>query len=356
MMDRNRAVSCLTVFSPGARWVRRIGLVSFLAFQLWGCGGKNSSPERANFSDYFPMTKGTYRTYRVTAPSPLAVAPATEVTQTVTQVLTSGASYNGLASVRTCRSPLSWSDDVASGNRIIRAATLDDYFPLLQPEPVPNPFVNPGTPGPQPFGPFLLGIDNWEAGQTLSSTVPFSLRSNLPPLEIPLTLTFRDLETITIAGAVFRDSMKVDLSVIVNDPAFAFSFARTDWFARGLGRVKSILYNGPVLPGEPAQQVAETWELTDHGTLSSLSPSPQLLNISPAEGPFEGGTEFTLTGKFFSDGAQVTVGTRLATSVTVVSPTEMKAVTPTGPIGPADVTVVNEDCQVSLLEDEFTFQ
>ncbi len=39
------------------------------------------------------------------------------------------------------------------------------------------------------------------------------------------------------------------------------------------------------------------------------------------------------------------------------SPTVIKAVAPIASFsGPVDVTVVNADCQVSVLEDAFTFQ
>jgi len=148
--------------------------------------------------------------------------------------------------------------------------------------------------------------------------------------------------------------MKVDSSFVVNDASIAFSSAKTDWYALGLGMVKSIHYGGVVLPGELPHEIVETWDLTGHGTLSS--PPPQLLSISPSAGPVAGGTEVTLTGNFFSFGAQVTIWQLAVTSVTVESPTVIKAVTPPGFSATLDVTVVNADCQVSILEDAFTFQ
>jgi hypothetical protein len=148
--------------------------------------------------------------------------------------------------------------------------------------------------------------------------------------------------------------MKVDSSFVLTDPDLAFSSAKTDWYALGLGMVKSIHYGGAVLPGELPHEIVETWELTDHGTLSP--PPPQLLSISPSAGPVAGGTEVTLTGNFFSSGAQVTIWQFAARSVTVVSPTEIKAVTPPGFSATLDVTVVNADCQVSIKENAFTFQ
>jgi hypothetical protein len=111
-------------------------------------------------------------------------------------------------------------------------------------------------------------------------------------------------------------------------------------------------------------ELRETLELTDYGTLSS--PPPQLLTVSPTGSPVDQATEITLTGTFFSPGAQVSFGPWPAASVTVESPTVIKAVTPTQsrpgvpgsvpPVGTFDVTVTNADCQVSLMEDAFTFQ
>ena len=342
-MDCDSARPWLTACRFAARLVRRIGFVSFLAFQLWGCGGGNSSPEQANFSDYYPMTKGIYRAYRFTGPQPdpLGRVGIVMVTGKRTEVLTAGATYNGVASVRTCQEPTFWGDDVASGGSILRMASmLGGLFPI---------------------GTMTLGIDGWKVGQTLSSSLTTSLRSNTPPAPTTATVTFQGLEAITVEAGTFRDSMKIDFSLRIDDPSLSFSLTKTQWYARGVGLVKSI---GPGGSGD-FLRFSETLEMTDYGTLSS--PPPQLLSISPSVGPFsvdrfEEGTEVMLTGNFFSSGAQVTFGVLWpATPVTVESPTVIKAVTPfikrgsIGP-GPVDVTVVNADCQVSIKEDAFTFQ
>jgi len=147
--------------------------------------------------------------------------------------------------------------------------------------------------------------------------------------------------------------MKIDFSLTVDDPNLPFlSVSKTEWYAHGVGLVKSI---GEVF------EFRETLELTDYGTLSS--PPPQLLAISPTGSAVDQATEVTLTGDDFSSGAQVTFGPWPAASVTVESPNVIKAVTPTQSIyssvpvaATVDVTVTNADCQVSLLEDAFTFQ
>jgi hypothetical protein len=148
--------------------------------------------------------------------------------------------------------------------------------------------------------------------------------------------------------------MKVDSSFVLTDPDLAFSSAKTDWYALGLGMVKSIHYGGAVLPGELPHEIVETWELTDHGTLSP--PPPQLLSISPSAGPVAGGTEVTLTGNFFSLWG---AGHDLAVCSQVChrrEPNRNQSSHSTRLQRHARCHGRNADCQVSIKEDAFTFQ
>ncbi len=81
-------------------------------------------------------------------------------------------------------------------------------------------------------------------------------------------------------------------------------------------------------------------------TITIPPPSPQ--SVSPASGPASGGTSVTITGKYFQSGATVYFGGAPATSVVVVSPTQITAVTPAyqGPVvGNVTITVRNSDGQ-----------
>ncbi len=81
-------------------------------------------------------------------------------------------------------------------------------------------------------------------------------------------------------------------------------------------------------------------------TITVPPPSPQ--SVSPASGPASGGTSVTITGKYFQSGATVYFGGAPATSVVVVSPTQITAVTPAyqGPVvGNVTITVRNPDGQ-----------
>jgi hypothetical protein len=67
---------------------------------------------------------------------------------------------------------------------------------------------------------------------------------------------------------------------------------------------------------------------------------PAITAVSPASGPIAGGTTVTLTGTGFAGGDTVRFGATAATSVTIVSATQITCVTPGSTVfGPADVRV-----------------
>jgi len=69
--------------------------------------------------------------------------------------------------------------------------------------------------------------------------------------------------------------------------------------------------------------------------------APQLGSLSPSSGVAAGGTSVTLTGTGFTGTTSVKVGSTSATSFTVVSDTQITAVTPAGTAGSVQVTVVS---------------
>ena len=79
------------------------------------------------------------------------------------------------------------------------------------------------------------------------------------------------------------------------------------------------------------------------GGYTYVGPSPVVSTVSPGTGPQAGGTSITITGSNFFPGATVTVGGSAATSVVVVSPTQITCTTPAGAAGPATIVVTNLD-------------
>ncbi len=81
---------------------------------------------------------------------------------------------------------------------------------------------------------------------------------------------------------------------------------------------------------------------------ASGSPTVTVTNVSPSSGPIAGGTAVTITGTDFLSGATVSFGGNAATSVVVVSSTEITCVTPAGSAGYVTVSVTDSDGTGSL--------
>jgi hypothetical protein len=90
-----------------------------------------------------------------------------------------------------------------------------------------------------------------------------------------------------------------------------------------------------------------------------LHPAPSVTQISPTLGSTSGGTPVTITGSSFRSPAGVAFVDRSdsvsATSVVVVSPTQITAVTPAAGAGLRDLVVFNPDQQTGVKRDAFTF-
>ena len=86
--------------------------------------------------------------------------------------------------------------------------------------------------------------------------------------------------------------------------------------------------------------------VSDAGGSSTAGPSytyvapPSVESITPTQGPTAGGTSVTIKGKGFLAGSTVTIGAA-ATSVAVVSETEITAKTTANPAGPQEVIVTD---------------
>lgn len=79
-------------------------------------------------------------------------------------------------------------------------------------------------------------------------------------------------------------------------------------------------------------------------------PAPEITSIVQTYGHPNGGETVTITGKNFVNGATITFGGRVATNVTVISPTEATATVPSGNQGIATVTLKNPDGQTATGE------
>jgi len=110
------------------------------------------------------------------------------------------------------------------------------------------------------------------------------------------------------------------------------------------------------LAGSVGVMVAENGQSSPSGasfTYNSLSPT--IGAVSPNNGPTVGGTSVTIGGTNFLAGALVLFGTVPATNVSVVSATQIQAVTPANAAGPANVTVQDPGNLNAALSGGFTY-
>lgn len=117
----------------------------------------------------------------------------------------------------------------------------------------------------------------------------------------------------------------------------------------------SIVNSGELLcttpPGEagPADVVADAGEVAGLGPVAvgayTYIPPPDVVSISPDEGPTFGGDRVVVRGSGFQPGMIILIDGAACSSVTVVSATEASCTTPPGERGPATVSVENPDGQ-----------
>ena len=84
------------------------------------------------------------------------------------------------------------------------------------------------------------------------------------------------------------------------------------------------------------------------------APSPTIGGVAPNFGPVAGGTGVSITGTNFASGATVTLGGAAATSVSVVNPSLITAVTTAHAAGTVDVVVTNPGPQAVTLAKSVT--
>ena len=90
-------------------------------------------------------------------------------------------------------------------------------------------------------------------------------------------------------------------------------------------------------------------------TFDAVSGGTKIDEVTPDTGPTTGGTTVTIIGSCFTGATGVFFGTTAATSFTVISDTEIRAVSPAG-TGIVDITVVGSaTCGDATLDDGFTY-
>lgn len=86
------------------------------------------------------------------------------------------------------------------------------------------------------------------------------------------------------------------------------------------------------------------------------APAPKISTVSPEKGSINGGDEVTVSGTNYSEGIAVKFGDIPAKSVTLVSSSAIKAITPAHAAGKVDIVITNKDGQSVTLPQGYTFE
>lgn len=206
----------------------------------------------------------------------------------------------------------------------------------------------------------LQGHPGWSASRTTSRVLRMTLRGKVTGN--PSGTTNRLLNIAPVIRSV--------------SPAASVTSGRTRVRITGTGLlgVKAVLFGGVpgtkldvdsdtrltvTAPARPAGRtsVAIVSELsTSNQVTFSYQTKPVVTSITPTRGPTSGGTTVTVRGTGFTEVLAVRFGGEDAASFTVVSPTEIRAVTAPASRGTVDVRVVLAAVTSSKRDaDEFTF-
>jgi hypothetical protein len=115
---------------------------------------------------------------------------------------------------------------------------------------------------------------------------------------------------------------------------------------------------GPVTGSTNGTWNGQAFQMTFTGTGIATSPAPVVASVTPGSGPTTGGTLVTITGSGFAGASNVSFGAVPATTFTVISGTEINAVSPAQPTASVwDVFVITPTggASTALSADRFTY-
>ncbi len=170
---------------------------------------------------------------------------------------------------------------------------------------------------------------------------------------------FADGAIVTFGGIPATDVMWLGARqlFVVSPPGSAGSVAVVVANPSGETNIGSLVWTyiqaGGVATATPAPGATSTPAAT--ATPAVPTTQPIIGSIVPPSGPASGGTPVTINGNGFSTGSTVKFGANPATSVSVVSSTQITVVTPAGTQGPVAVLVTAPGSAVGGLDGGFTY-
>jgi len=184
-----------------------------------------------------------------------------------------------------------------------------------------------------------------------NQTASASFSANIAPAASPVITSISPASgpttggtSVTISGSNFQSGASVTFGAIAASSVVVSSSSQIVAVTPGhiAGSVALMVQENGQSSSSPA-----------NFTYNSLTPTVNA--ISPNNGPSSGGTPVTISGTNFLAGALVLFGTVPASNVTVVSTTQIQALTPANAAGLATVTVENSGNLSGVLSSGFTY-
>ena len=198
----------------------------------------------------------------------------------------------------------------------------------------------------------VAAINSFGLGPFKGSAVSAGYRNVSPPTNVAASTTLPDKIQITWTASssttgydIYRNDKEIQIASIAGggtvsfDDVTALPGTNYSYFVRATNL-------GAHCISDPSATV--------NGLRGSTLPTPLMTTVNPNTGPLAGATAVTITGANFTGASSVTVGGVPATSVVVISPTQINLLTPAASAGAKTIVVTTPGGIASKL-NAFTY-
>ena len=198
----------------------------------------------------------------------------------------------------------------------------------------------------------VAAINSFGLGPFKGSAVSAGYRNVSPPTNVAASTTLPDKIQITWTASssttgydIYRNDKEIQIASIAGggtvsfDDVTALPGTNYSYFVRATNL-------GAHCISDPSATV--------NGLRGSTLPTPLMTTVNPNTGPLAGATAVTITGANFTGASSVTVGGVPATSVVVISPTQINLLTPAASAG-AKTIVVTTPGGIASKPNAFTY-
>ena len=183
----------------------------------------------------------------------------------------------------------------------------------------------------------VAAINSFGLGPFKASAVSAGYRNVSPPTNVAASTTLPDKIQITWTASssttgydIYRNDKATQIASIAGGATVSFD---------DLTALPATNYSYFVRATNLGARCISDPSATVNGLRGSTLPTPLITTVNPNTGPLAGATAVTITGANFTGASSVTVGGVPATSVVVISPTQINLLTPSASAGAKTIVV-----------------